>query len=284
MALLAGATSPRTPSALARDQSEHRLLQETRPGTVIGNLSPGLRVARRPDAGCCTARYDHSPRAGCRGSREGRPGAHSQGWLPGVRSLHLSRSTEAGLNEKGAVSPLRGLDRPARLEFALLRRRLGERKAERRKLRPRDLAVELGGSEWKPGSSSPRASRCAASACTEKERSMISTGWPSPPAMFAGGPRRARRRAAPSGELVLGHAGADLLARASASIATSCSWWPPFARGRHPSGAECLGRDAVDRARRGDQHVRVRHACSSEATRWPSMCASSAARDRPRRP
>ena len=45
-------------------------------------------------------------------------------------------------------------------------------------------ASSSAGKRWRPGSSPPPASRCTASACTEKERSMISTGWPSPPATF----------------------------------------------------------------------------------------------------
>ena len=92
----------------------------------------------------------------------------------------------------------------------------------------RAIAVELVREGVQARLEPPTPSRCAESAWTEKERSMISTDA-----------RRRRRRSSPAfrehvgaatvAEVVLGDARPRLVAGASPSIATSRSWWPPFA-------------------------------------------------------
>ena len=127
------------------------------PSSADWDLFPALRAARRPDPGAAR-RARLRPRRAGRADRRGGSGSAPLG-AARLRPLHLPRGAGGGL--RGDLPLLRLAGRPARLELALLLRRLAEREAERRQLRPRDLAVEL---VREAGAARPRARRGRAGA------------------------------------------------------------------------------------------------------------------------
>ena len=206
----------------------------------------------------------------------------SSGTAQGKKEALEAKGIRVGTSPTEAaeiVAEIARLDLPAGFELALLRRRLAEREAERRELRARDLAVELVREAVQARLEAAAGEQVRGERLHREGEVHDLDRVP----VAAGDVRLAALRehvgAAAAAEVVLGHAGPHLLAGAEA-----------VDRDLALVVAAVRDQDAVlevaQARRRGTQSIapvaEMRtsasgSASSSEATRWPSMCASSAA-------